>query len=168
MRSYVDREKLRCVSLHCYDCTGGERHAGGSNRLSENFETHTRLSHVLYSSNSLCVHRLQVQHCMLVGDWQLRPPHCGLEYVQYVWVQYWTVNLVWKRDRNSGRVHMHRGLFFFFLLLFFTCSLTLTWFQVAKCKCHNSATVLLYTLINLTIKLLKSALQMLEMRKKMQ
>lgn len=116
------QRKLHCVSLHWYNCTEGERHAGGSNHPSEDFETHTRLRHMLYSSNSLCVHRLQVQHCMLVWDWQLCPPHCSLEYVQHIWVQYWTVSLVWKRDRNSGHVYMHRELLF---LLFFTWLLTL-------------------------------------------
>lgn len=139
MRSWVDRE-IYTVSLHW--CTGGERHAGGSNHLSEHFETHTRLGHLLSSGNSLCVHRLQVQHCMLVWDWQLCPPHCSFEYVQYVWVQYWTVSLVWYRDRNSGHVYTHRELFFFLHMI-----THVTWFHVTKCQRHNSATVLLYTLL---------------------
>lgn len=80
MKNYVYGENYT-VCL-CINCTGGERHAGGSNYLSEDFETHTRLSHVLYSSNSLCVYRLQVQHCVLVWDSQLFPHHCSLQYVQ--------------------------------------------------------------------------------------
>lgn len=82
------QRKLHCVYLHWQNCTGGERLAGGSNQLSEGFEMHPRLSHTSYRSNSLCVHRLQVQHCMLVWDWQLCPPHCSVEYVQYLWVRY--------------------------------------------------------------------------------
>lgn len=45
-----------------------------AHQISEDFETHT--SHVSYSSNSLCVYRLQVQHCVL--EWDLA------EYVQDV------------------------------------------------------------------------------------
>lgn len=129
------QRKLHCVSLHWYNCTEGERHAGGSNHPSEDFETHTRLRHVLYSSNSLCVHRLQVQHCMLVWDWQLCPPHCSLEYVQYIWVQYWTVSLVWKRNRNSGHVYMHRELLFllFFMITHVTWSLNVDVITLLLC-----------------------------------
>lgn len=119
------QRKLHFVCLHWSNCTGEERHAGGSNRLSEDFETHTGLSHVLYRSNSLCVHRLQVLHCMLVWDWQLCPPHCTVEYVQCVWV-------LTCDPCDRGRVYMHRGRRFSLGLDF----RSLTW------KRRNSATVL--------------------------
>lgn len=125
------QRKLHFVYLHWPNCTGEERHAGVSNHLSEDFETHTRLSHVLYRNNSLCVHRLQVLHCMLVWDWQLCPPHCTVEYVQYVWVLNWTATSVWKRQKPRPCLHAQRAPF-----------LAWTWFQVTKWKCRNSATVL--------------------------
>lgn len=101
------QRKLHFVCLHWSNCTGEERHAGGSNRLLEDFETHTRLSHVLYRSNSLCVHRLQVLHCMLVWDWQLGPPHWSMYNVFESWTEPQC-----GRDSDRGHVYMHRELRF--------------------------------------------------------
>lgn len=82
MKRWVDGENT--TVWPCIDTTVQEEEGMQARQIiSEDFETHTGLNHVLYSSNSLSVYRLQVQHCMLVWDWQLRPRHCGLEYVQY-------------------------------------------------------------------------------------
>lgn len=82
----------------------------------------------MYRSNSLCVHRLQVLHCMLVWD-------CSVEYVQYVWVQFWMVTLVWKRQKQRPCLHAQRSL-----------PLPLVHMIHHVTECDNSATVLLFTL----------------------
>lgn len=128
MRSKVDGEDR----LNWCDSAGGERHAGGSNCLSEGlWNAYKTKPHVVLESNSLCVHRLQVLHCMIV--WDGDDTHLTVLWSMYnvyessaePWVQCW-------RDGNGGRVYMHRDLTF------------LAWLQVATCKCCT-ATALMHT-----------------------
>lgn len=93
--------------------------------------------HVVLESNSLCVHRLQVLHCMTV--WDGDDTHLTVLWSMYnvyessaePWVQRW-------RDGNGGHVYMHRDLSF------------LAWLQVATCKCCT-ATALMRLVTSLSV-----------------